>query len=446
MPSRTPSLSHQPLTIWIINPFDDIPGEGLPPIRFWSLSRTLAARGHDATWWTANWSHRRKAVRTPPAGVKETEGFGLQLVPVRPYTRNVSLARIASHRDFGRNLERQANELVASGTLARPDVILASLPPLDSPEAAIRLARRHGARFIVDIMDLWPETFERLLPGPEWVRRMASPLLLGRMRARRRAIVAAADGVSAATHTYLDTMLGDTRPDLPRHVCYLGADMPQSLAYSQGISQELAQGDNHTNAAATDSERPLECVYAGTLEIGQDLLTLIDAARILARDETAVRLHVAGTGTLEATLRQAATTVSGACQLRVHGLLGRPEYQRLLARCDAGLVLVKPESCVAIPYKACDYAAAGLALVNSLPGELQRLVDDHHAGVAYTAGDPASLASAIRRLASDRPALTAMRNGATRLAVAAFDRGHTYPRFADWIETRAKKPPAEAGG
>ena len=36
-----------PLSIWIVNPFDDIPGEGLPPLRYWSLARVLAARGHD---------------------------------------------------------------------------------------------------------------------------------------------------------------------------------------------------------------------------------------------------------------------------------------------------------------------------------------------------------------------------------------------------------------
>jgi len=413
----------EPLSIWIINPFDDIPGEGLPPIRYWTLSRTLASRGHNVIWWSANWSHRRKSVRTPPTDVTQAEGFGVQLVPVRPYTRNVSLARIASHRDFGRQLEQQANELVASGAIARPDVILASLPPLDSPESAIRLARKYGARFIVDIMDLWPETFERLLPGPDWMRRLASPLLLGRMRARRAAIVAAANGISAATHSYLDTTLGHSRPDLPRHVCYLGADVQRG--------QEPDRGQD----AACGATEPLECVYAGTLEIGQDLHTLIEAARLLACGPTAVRLHVAGTGTLETTLREAAATISGSCQLLVHGLLARPEYQQLLGRCAAGLVLVKPESCVAVPYKACDYAAAGLALVNSLPGELQQLVETHAAGVAYAAGDANSLATTIRRLADDRTTLAAMRHGALRLAEAAFDRRHTYPLFAEWIET-----------
>ena len=56
--SRSETTPH-PLSIWVVNPFDDIPGEGLPPLRFWTLCRVLAGRGHDVTWWTADWSHRR---------------------------------------------------------------------------------------------------------------------------------------------------------------------------------------------------------------------------------------------------------------------------------------------------------------------------------------------------------------------------------------------------
>ena len=424
MHAADPARHDRPLSIWVVNPFDDVPGEDLPPMRYWSLARALAARGHDVTWWSADWSHRRKQPRTPPAGVKESGGFALQLVPVRPYVRNVSLARIASHRDFGRNLERRADELVAAGVLSRPDVILASLPPLDGPEAAIRLAKRHGARFILDVMDLWPETFERLLPGLDWLRRAASRVLLGGMRARRQALVAAADAVAAATHTYLDATLGDARPGLARHVCYLGADLRVQAAAGR-------------DAPPRPSGGPLECVYAGSLEVGQDLETLVGAARLLDARGTAVRLHVAGAGSLESLVRAGAATPCGTCRIEVHGLLARQDYLDLLAACDVGLVLVKPESRVAVPYKACDYAAAGLAIVNALPGELQSLVDRHRAGLAYTAGDPRSLADAIGRLATDPGILARMRAGARALAAAAFDRDRTYARFADWIESSA---------
>ena len=140
-----PEPVDHPLSIWIVNPLDDIPGEHLPPQRAWSLARLLASRGHDVTWWTATWSHRRKAIRTAPLGVKDDEGFTARLVAVRPYDHDLSLARFASHRDFGRTFERLANESIAAGQLARPDIILASLPPLDGPEAAARLAARLDA-------------------------------------------------------------------------------------------------------------------------------------------------------------------------------------------------------------------------------------------------------------------------------------------------------------
>ena len=74
----------QSLTIWIVNPFDDIPGEGLPPLRYWSLARILAARGHDVIWWSATWSHRRKARRDVPLGIHDDEHFAVRLVAVRP--------------------------------------------------------------------------------------------------------------------------------------------------------------------------------------------------------------------------------------------------------------------------------------------------------------------------------------------------------------------------
>lgn len=433
MPSPAPEpLAPRPLSVWLVNPFDDIPGEGLPPLRYWTLARVLAARGHDVIWWTATWSHRRKAIRTAPLGIREDEGFAVRLVAVRPYEKNVSLARIGSHRDFGKTFERLANESVSSGQLERPDIILASLPPLDSPEAAARLAKKLDATFVLDLMDVWPETFDRLLPGPGFLKRLIAPFVLGGMLKRRQALLAATDAVSAATQTYAEAVLRDAADSLPRHVCYVGAYPQEFPAPPRLMNHVPVTG---ADESVTLEQAPLECVYAGTLEAGQDLDVLPAAARQLAAAGVKATIHVAGTGAAEAGLRRAAAMLGGSCRLEVQGLLPRQAYVKLLSRCDVGLVCVKPESLVAVPYKACDYAAAGLALVNSLPGELQRLIDEHDAGVAYTAGDAGSLARAITGFASDRTRLAACQQGAGRLTAAEFDRERTYPRFADWLET-----------
>ena len=426
-----------PLSIWIVNPFDDIPGEGLPPLRYWSLARVLAGRGHDVTWWTAAWSHRRKAARSAPLFIRDEEGFAVRLVAVRPYAKNISLARLASHRDFGRTFERLANESIASGQLERPDIILASLPPLEGPEAAARLAKRLDANLVVDLMDVWPETFERLLPGPQWLRKALFPLLFGRMATRRRALLEAADAVSSSAHGFFKAMPEAAAGDKPRYVCHLGAWLPEFAAPPRFIDEvpvAEAAAATASQPAAASASAPLACVYSGTLESGQDLDTLLAAARILSSQGVAATLHVAGTGRLEHSLRTAAEGIRGSCSVKVHGLLDRGAYVRLLSECSVGLVLVKPESLVAVPYKVCDYTAAGLALVNSLPGELEQFVTDYQAGVRYTAGSGDSLARAIASLAGDRRGLLEMRQGSRRLAESEFDREKTYVRFADWLE------------
>jgi len=428
-----------PLSIWIVNPFDDIPGEGLPPLRYWSLARVLAGRGHEVVWWSADWSHRRKESRTPPRGLEEEEGFAVRLVAVRPYRKNISLGRLRSHRDFGRSFERIATELVAAGRLDRPDVILASLPPLEGPEAATRLARRLDATLVVDVMDVWPDTFARLLPGPEWLRKTLSPLFLGRLTARRRAIVDAADALSSCAESYFAQIPEATVGDRPRHVCHLGAWVAE-FPPPPRVIHHVPSGEAGAGPAS-GTARPLACVYAGSLEAGQDLDTLLAAVRQLSAESVPATIHVAGMGRLEPALRAAAEASSGSCRLKMHGLLGRSDYVRLLSQCDVGLVLVKPESLVAVPYKACDYAAAGLAIVNALPGELGRLIDEYHAGVPYTAGRGDSLAAAIAGLAGDERRLLEMRQGARRLAEAKFDREKTYASFADWLEAL----PLEAG-
>jgi glycosyltransferase involved in cell wall biosynthesis len=437
MPSPKPEPLSPPLSIWLVNPFDDVPGEGLPAMRYWSLARALTLRGHDVTWWSANWSHRRKTARSTPLGIVEDEGFAVRLVAVRPYGKNVSLTRLASHRDFGRNFERLANETVASGQLERPDLIVASLPPLEGPEAAHRVARRLDAALVIDVQDLWPETFERLVPGPAFLRRILAACLLRGMRERRRAVLAAADAVSATCRTHLDAIAAELRPDAPRHVCLLGSylqEFPEPPAIIDAVPA-IGAGPRQPEPP------PLECIYAGSLEIGQDLDALLSAARQLSANRIAVTIHVAGTGSLERMLRRAADSLPGPCRIEMHGLLARPAYVALLSRCDVGLVLVKPESRVVLPNKACDYAAAGLAIVNSLPGELDRLIEAHAAGLSYAAGDGAALARALATLAGDRRRLPALRLGARRLAAAEFDRERIYSMFSDWVESAwAKRP------
>lgn len=451
MPSPAPEpLVSRPLSIWLANPLEDIPGETDRPLRTWILARILAARGHDVVWWSSTWNPRRRQARRLPAGLREDEGFDVRLVATRPIDRPWSFAGAAGLSDFGRTLDRVASETVASGQLQRPDMILATLPPIDGAETCAGLARRLDATFVVDVVERWPESHRCRLPGPAPLRTLLGWLGLGAARRRRDAVVASADACAASDETTLEALqrVGDgtaTFPveaaallatpsprQLPGHVCHLGAYLQEFGVAAPQIDEVPRSG---TEPAPPPPPRALQCVVTGAFVGCHEGDTILRAARLLAARGTAVVIHVVGAEGDEARLRRVATRVQGSCRLVVHGPLSRRECLQLWAGCEVAVVGAGPDAAVAVPLEACEGAAAGLAVVHPLPGELEQLVDHYEAGLKYDAGVAESLADALATVAADRRELAALRAGARRLAAERFDAERIYAAFADWLET-----------
>ena len=376
------------MTVWIANPFDNLPPEGARPQRYWLMARAFARAGHRVTLWSSDFSHARKAPRALADGARwEGDGFRLVLVPTPPYPRNVCLRRILSHRAFARNLRKLA-ELEPQC----PDLVIASLPPLASAAALAAFCRARGIAFVVDVMDAWPENFARVVP--RWT--------LAPLRARARRIYRSAQGVSAVAARYLD-LAKSYGAQAPTHLAYHGIELPPP--------------------PPVHAERGVfRLVYVGTMGTSYDLETVIDAVREMSD----VELDLAGTGPKEAALRARA---EGCARIRFHGYLGDEELRALLARADAGLVPMFDDSCVGVPYKLADYAAAGLPVVNTLHGETERLLAEHGAGVTCAAGDRDALCTAVAELRARDAA--ALRAGALSLA-RLFDADAVYSAYVNW--------------
>ena len=376
------------MNVWIANPFDNLPPEGARPQRYWLMARAFARAGHRVTLWSSDFSHARKAPRALVDGARwEGDGFRLVLVPTPPYPRNVCLRRILSHRAFARNLRTLA-ELEPQ----RPDLVIASLPPLASAAALADFCRARGIAFVVDVMDAWPENFERVVP--RWT--------LAPLRACARRIYRSAQGVSAVAIRYID-LAKSYGAQCPTHLAYHGIELtPPPPVHAEGGAFRL--------------------VYAGTMGKSYDLETVIDAVREMSD----VELELAGAGPKEAALRVRA---EGCARIFFHGYLGDEELRALLARADAGLVPMFDESCVGVPYKLADYAAAGVPVVNTLHGETERLLAKYGAGVTCAASDVRALCAAVADLRA-RDA-SALRAGALSLA-RLFDAEAVYSDYVAW--------------
>ena len=379
-----------PNRVWIVNPFDNLPLEGYRPQRYWLMARTFVAKGHEVTYWTSDFSHARKQMRVL---VHEVDaGFAVKMVPTLKYPRNVCLKRVASHRRLARDWFA-----LASRESVKPDVVIASMPPLGLCDAARRFAADCGAVFVADVQDAWPETFERVLPGFVFS-------LLG-MRRLARKIYCESDGVSAVATRYVE---------LARKY---GSAAPSSV-FGHCIDRSARP------VRDVRDDRTLRLVYIGNMSMSYDLETVVNAVSGM----DGVTLDVAGNGPDVERLRALS---SKAENIRFHGYLEESQLANLLSLCDVGLIPMFPDSCVGVPGKIADYAAAGLMVIESLGGETGAIVERFDVGGHYKAGDVVSLRHAIEALRNRRP------QGRFDEFAATFDARVIMPKYVDWISSLA---------
>lgn len=380
------------MRVWIENPFDNLPEEGFRPQRYWLMADAFSRAGHDTVLWTADFNHTTKARRL--VSHETPRSFALELVHEPPYSRNLSLGRVLSHRSYARGWERRAAEFAAEH--GRPDVIVASTPPLSACAAARRMARRFGAKLVVDVMDAWPETFERV--APRW---MLAPL-----RATARANYREADVVTVVADRYIDLVRSYGRTG-------------ETVRFYHGIDL----GGAPVRKPSADGVR-LRLAYAGNLGRTYDLLA---AVRALAELPGAT-LDIAGLGDGADGIERLASELGVAPRVRMHGYLGGEDLAAMLSECDAGLVPMAEDSCVGVPYKFCDYAKAGLAIVSSLGGESAKLLAKYRAGATYRPSDHASLVRVLRAL--DAAGCGA---NARRMAEAELDAAAIYDSYVNLV-------------
>ena len=391
------------MTVWIQNPFDNLPCEGYRKQRYWLMAEAFVRAGHSVVLWTSDFSHGAKAPRKLlDPDLAQRCGFTLRLIPTRPYAHNVGLARILSHRAYARTWFRLAIEQSEQSNNS-PSLIISSTPTLSAAATALKLGRHFGAKVVIDVMDAWPETFVRLAPhGLQWL----AALLLSPLTRLSRRLYREADFVTGVCERYR-SLTG--RPDY--YLAYHGVQITTPPANT------TTPPTNTTNPSSlkigncqSTIEPKIRLVYAGHVGKTYDLKTVFRA--IEENEDFTLDLAGRWTGPVPA-------------RVTVHGYLGQDELQKLLASCDVGIIPMNPDSWVGVPYKFCDYAQAGLRIVSSLGGESAALLERYACGVSYRPGDSRSLANAIRAAARlDRTA-------ARKLCAEVLDANLIYPAYVN---------------
>lgn len=410
------------MNVWLINPYGPIPGEGWRDYRCTMMGKALASRGHRVLWWTANFSHHFKKYRSQGwCALPVVNGFEIRLVPTAAYEGNIGIGRILFERSYARALLGRALQE------ARPDVIIAQSPSMT--HVFNRVARHFHSKLVIDMFDLWPELFALVLPRA--IRRFQRVAFAPLFRARRRSL-RECDGLIGVCRSYVDAGLREMAPRVPARsdVFFIGVDV-ESFRKTRLPPDQLAD----LGRALGKQDGEVWAIYAGSLGDNYDIRTLLAAGDLLQQRDSRVKLIIAGDGPFRQAIvdfvaRRRVDRISFVGKLRVEEL---SHYYQLS---DIGLCPYADGSTVAMPTKVYDYLAAGLAIVNSLPGEVAEFLRERQIGTQYRSGDPESLVGVLEDLAADHVRREAMARNAANAAIE-FDEGPQYRRFADFIETFA---------
>lgn len=222
---------------------------------------------------------------------------------------------------------------------------------------------------------------------------------------------------------------GDHQSSAIHHQSSLTKSAPSAISH-------LAEGENQSSIINHQSStaQPLHAVYLGSMGQGYDLMTILKvAARWKAEGTFPVQIHFAGTGAQANQLMTYSKLLMTEERVVFHGFLQKNEINQLLLSSDIALVPNKPDSLVACPYKAGEYAAAGLPMISCLDGELNELLAKWQAGCEYKEGDVDSLYNAFEKYTLNRELLHQHAYSARKLAEQRFNRAKTYISLSQFI-------------
>lgn len=257
------------MKITIVAPYCSLPSE--PHFnRFWYLAELLS-RSHDVLLITSNFKHYDKSFRRPEdAEAASTGRLKVKLMRESGYAKNVSFARVKSHDVFVKDFERWL-EACQPG---EQDVVFSAYPLIATNILLGKHKSRLGYKLIIDVQDVWPESFSSVVPVLKKIPHNLLPFAARANRAYRYA-----DGLVAVSQTYLDRA-HEANPEAPGEVVYIGADFE---TLEQVTAKTFSDGITHL-------------FYLGTLSFSYDVETVCKGVQKLLDSGEKIALHIMGGG------------------------------------------------------------------------------------------------------------------------------------------------------
>jgi lipopolysaccharide/colanic/teichoic acid biosynthesis glycosyltransferase/glycosyltransferase involved in cell wall biosynthesis len=352
------------------------PETGAAPARALHFARALKRAGHDVRVVTGLPNHPSGVVQPDYRDVRRAQetrdAIPIERVWLHATPRKTALTRLWNHLTFA------WSALPAALAGPRPDVVLASTPPLFLGLTAWWVSRVRRAPLVLDCRDDWPHAaiaLGELRPG----------LVTAVLAAIARFLQRAAARVIAVT------------PGMQREFTRRGIDTGRLELITNGADTDLFT----PGARGRPEGGPFTVLYAGTHGLVHGMEALIEAATLL-RDRDDVRFLLVGDGVAKEAL-QRRVQEAGLTRVEFRPSLPPQELVAAIRDADACVATTRdhPFTGETIPVKLFDYLACGRPVIAAVSGDAAEVVSRSGGGVVTPPGDGRGLADAIVSLAGD---------------------------------------------
>lgn len=392
-------------------------------MRMGILAEAIAERGHNVTWWTSTYDHFGKYQHQDSTqSIHITKNYRIFLLYAPGYRTNASFSR-ALHDSL---IVKQFNR--AAPHMEKPDIIVASYPTPALALAAVNYGNRLRIPVVVDVRDLWPEAILDAVPTQvRWLGNWAARIL----DRQNQVLFRKADAITAISPSYLRWALKQAgrMQRATDAVFFMG--YPQRRLKPQGAEQTRANWLDR--GVKPDS---FVCCFFGTLGRHFDLMPVLQVAREREQaGDSRFQFLICGPGDQLEYYRHLS---SGLNSVLFPGWVDLAHVTTLMEISAVGLAPYSTTAKMSLPNKPFEYMSAGLPILSSLRGELERILSEHDCGLTYDNCAGAFL-TALEVLASDPERRQQMGQNARRLFEAKFAESVVYPEMIHHLERLARK-------
>jgi len=269
-----------------------------------------------------------------------------------------------------------------------PDLFFIGDSPILFYYPSFWYCRKRRIPYVVDQMDLWPELIVNMFPRQiqPIINLFCTPIYLV-----RRIVFDNCSGFMSLAKMYLNVpkSISKRLSKIPNAVIYNGIDVDDFRL------KMLIIDDYIDSAVGVKNKDEIWFIFAGTLGPSYDLRTFLNGFVNLSNDKC--KLIIAGDGSEKRYVEDFIFN-NKLDNVNYIGIVSKEALPYLYSKCDIGLNSYGYYSNVEMSDKFYDYTAAGLAILNSLDGEVKDFVDKYKLGCNYIAGDINSFRNALETL------------------------------------------------